>query len=439
MTITQNPNGTFEFSRGGVLWAGFSSREKAQEAAYDLTRGIVPTLPHHEAPSPSDAEIEILHWIDDQERRNSPTSPTDRLCDIIADLDRMDHETAEARLQAMYDAEERMRHGTVIDPGGPGRVHIEREVCNDYINKEKYGREIGTNYTLGETLFAVDDDGTTYLRAFGEGLDPALVARDLTDLMTLLSDRRVRDHLAQASANLETIAPADIIKTERHTFCVADNEPYTQPWTTYTFGTAQLDINDDSGGNLCLDRQMISFQDCAALVDLVRLLTHPRILTALAGEPIPSDQAELERIRATIAAAMAEEDSLTALEAIPQADWTALYRLDPIALGIAQRAACYGAQRGVTKYRAMTRPTRTAPAISVERHDDYAAPCTDYVCDGVTIEVLDEPDPKEGVVVYNFGGDCISLSEAQATASALRTLLSDPRVKAAIATQQPAA
>jgi hypothetical protein len=81
------------------------------------------------------------------------------------------------RIEAMLEEEQRMRHGTLLDRGGPGRVRVEREVCNDYINEEKYGEEIGTNYTIGETLFAVHDDRTTYLRAFGEGLAPALVER----------------------------------------------------------------------------------------------------------------------------------------------------------------------------------------------------------------------------------------------------------------------
>jgi hypothetical protein len=77
MTITRNPNGTFEFSRGGVLWQGFPTREAAQTAQYDLDRGIVPTLPHHEAPADlllacldwvdkQDAELDIAEWVDGQ-------------------------------------------------------------------------------------------------------------------------------------------------------------------------------------------------------------------------------------------------------------------------------------------------------------------------------------------------------------------------------------
>jgi hypothetical protein len=260
MTITRNPNGTFEFSRGGILWAGFATRDDAAAAQYDLERGVMPVMPYHEPErgkqqpgdliaatlayvAQDDPLLACLDWVDreaarleeedldeeteaeaarrallevelpasfpsEQARRdwvattaaelNRRVAVADRLIDIIADLDDMDDETAEARIEAMYEAEERMRHGTLIDAGGPGRVRVEREVCNDYINKKKYGKEIGTNYTVGETLLAVDDDGSTYLRAFGEGLDPALVARDLADLMTLLGDRRVRAAMRQA-------------------------------------------------------------------------------------------------------------------------------------------------------------------------------------------------------------------------------------------------
>jgi hypothetical protein len=63
--ITQASNGTYQFERGGVLWAGWPTKEAAAEAAYDLEHGKMPTMPHHQQPGTLvDA---ALAYTDDEE------------------------------------------------------------------------------------------------------------------------------------------------------------------------------------------------------------------------------------------------------------------------------------------------------------------------------------------------------------------------------------
>ncbi|HEY3230459.1 MAG TPA: hypothetical protein VGJ87_14650 [Roseiflexaceae bacterium] len=83
-----------------------------------------------------------------------------------------------------------------------------------------------------------------------------------------------------------------------------------------------------------------------------------------------------------------------------------------------------------------------APAspIRVERPADMPCPCTEYHAPGgVFIEVLDSPEPgDDGLSVWNMGGDQVSLESAEKDARDLLTLLSDPRVQAAIEARRAA-
>jgi hypothetical protein len=82
------------------------------------------------------------------------------------------------------------------------------------------------------------------------------------------------------------------------------------------------------------------------------------------------------------------------------------------------------------------------PRITVERPADADCPCTEYHCGSILVEVLDDPkdglEGSAGLCVYNFGGDFVTLADAQRDAVDLFTLLGDPRVKAAIEARRAA-
>jgi hypothetical protein len=100
-------------------------------------------------------------------------------------------------LNALYEAEERMRHGTVIDPGGS--ICIEREVCTDRVDTERYGKEWGTRYLASEgdaqvEMLVPDDIGEhnwPELYALGRGVRPNQMRRVLPNIIILLTDPRV--------------------------------------------------------------------------------------------------------------------------------------------------------------------------------------------------------------------------------------------------------
>jgi hypothetical protein len=78
--------------------------------------------------------------------------------------------------------------------------------------------------------------------------------------------------------------------------------------------------------------------------------------------------------------------------------------------------------------------------VMVEPQPEACAPCVDYRCGHVTLEVLDDPAEEtpgvgdgSGITVYNFGGDCLSLADVTRNLAALYTLLRDTRVKAVLA------
>jgi hypothetical protein len=92
------------------------------------------------------------------------------------------------------------------------------------------------------------------------------------------------DRAAQPSPLLLAVAeyidgPAQL-QIERHTLN-ADGEPANDPWTTYAFGEAEIDIHDAGGGNLCIPGLCHNFQDHAPLFDLSLLLSNPTVQQAL--------------------------------------------------------------------------------------------------------------------------------------------------------------
>lgn len=182
MAITQTPEG-WTFDRGQQTYGPYPTRDAAAEALFDAERGNEPSV--------SDwliAELERLESLRDADVENAS----------------LDERIANARLDAMYAEEERMRHGTLLDPGGPGRVRIERQVCDDVVDTARYGLEWGTNFTAGEgddevEVFIPDSPelGKPDIYFLGqEGLLPADVRRVLPNIVLLLTDPRVVAALA---------------------------------------------------------------------------------------------------------------------------------------------------------------------------------------------------------------------------------------------------
>jgi hypothetical protein len=76
----------------------------------------------------------------------------------------------------------------------------------------------------------------------------------------------------------------------------------------------------------------------------------------------------------------------------------------------------------------------TASPIHVERPATMPAPCTEFHCGAVTLEVLDNPSDDttpggNGITVWGMGGDCVMVADAERAARDLLTVLNDPRVK----------
>lgn len=79
-------------------------------------------------------------------------------------------------------------------PASPA-VQAERFTCDDDLDEQRHGTELGTDYRASEHVcLYVPDDASEELTlfAFGLDLDPKKVARDLPALTALLADPRVQ-------------------------------------------------------------------------------------------------------------------------------------------------------------------------------------------------------------------------------------------------------
>jgi hypothetical protein len=70
------------------------------------------------------------------------------------------------------------------------------------------------------------------------------------------------------------------IQIERHTRHTDGSIPH-DPWTSYTLGSASIDIQDAGGGNIGIDLEGLEFEENAQMLDLARLLNDPRVIQAL--------------------------------------------------------------------------------------------------------------------------------------------------------------
>lgn len=77
----------------------------------------------------------------------------------------------------------------------------------------------------------------------------------------------------------DTDAPIGL-QIERHTHHT-NGEPASDPWTTYAFGEAEIDIQDAGSVNLYLGQESIEIEDNAQLFDLIALLSHATVQAAL--------------------------------------------------------------------------------------------------------------------------------------------------------------
>lgn len=76
------------------------------------------------------------------------------------------------------------------------------------------------------------------------------------------------------------LKPTETLQITRYTRHLDGSIP-SDPWTQYDLGEASISIQDAGGGNICLDREMLEFDDNAQLLDLGMLLNDPRVLAAL--------------------------------------------------------------------------------------------------------------------------------------------------------------
>jgi hypothetical protein len=134
------------------------------------------------------------------------------------------------------------------------------------------------------------------------GLDLAAVLRDMPAVAALLADPRVQEEIVRAGRvtpdRRREIARAfpefggepPTLEIERHERDER-GEPYGEPWTSYTFGDASIDIGDRGNGNLCIYGQLVNFRDFGPLRDLAALLSHPTMAAALA--PVEDERIEI--------------------------------------------------------------------------------------------------------------------------------------------------
>jgi hypothetical protein len=89
--------------------------------------------------------------------------------------------------------------------------------------------------------------------------------------------------------------PAETLQITRYTRHLDGSIP-SDPWTQYDLGEASISIQDAGGGNICLDREMLEFEDNAQMLDLALLLADERVLEAL--DPSTAEPTYEERFAA---------------------------------------------------------------------------------------------------------------------------------------------
>ena len=114
----------------------------------------------------------------------------------------------------------------------------------------------------------------------------------LTDLKDWVDENTVvatPDRRREIARQIDrAFADQPTLEIERHKFN-EEGEPYNEPWVSFTYGQASLDIGDRGNGNVCLYGQMFNFRshEFGPLSDLAALLSHPTVKAALALQEDP--------------------------------------------------------------------------------------------------------------------------------------------------------
>lgn len=184
-----------------------------------MTLTVVPTLAIHDDVPTIGLEGEI-----DPEYLDDPEPPTSFGPQRVHEIVRLERRglvilDAEREVFVMTDAEYAAQTGSVAklsplraaaradgyddgymaavralaaEPELHSQILAERFVCDDDLD-ERFGQEIGTDYTCGKVTIHFPDNGRpASLLAFGVDIEPDMLERDLGDLVALMNDPRVK-------------------------------------------------------------------------------------------------------------------------------------------------------------------------------------------------------------------------------------------------------
>lgn len=233
-----------------------------EEYTYDMERaGHAYAKPADETPA---------HLLALRAQIDAETDPDTRRTLIVRLADQVVEEAEQAALAA------------------PGTVVTSRLICSDWVNTKTFGKEIGTDYFSGYTLFHVPDNGTpSTLYAFGTDIEPDDLARDLPDLLTLIADPRVAAHLQTGTiAATPSLLPVTVGRIVPDPGDFADAVPATE----FACGEVQIEFLDDPslGGPTVWNfagRDCLSIPEVEqAIQEFQRLLSDPRVQALRRGE-----------------------------------------------------------------------------------------------------------------------------------------------------------
>jgi hypothetical protein len=223
----------------------------------------------------------------DAARLSPITTPADDAIEIeiAKECDRIiaEHRAAEQALSANNGEEPfgTLRDGTPVigtfDRGDPtGRAGIVHAQWGDwYVSADDDGH---ISFIADDGSFQSGDD----LTMIGLAQVRALLATDVLDQISTAAYAYGRGDLRPvADTPADTDGPIGL-QIERHTH-MPDGSPVEvdHQWTTYTLGEAEIDINDAGGGSICIDREMLEFDENAQMLDLYLLLSNETVLEAL--------------------------------------------------------------------------------------------------------------------------------------------------------------